>query len=68
MAKKMRAAQVPQAKGAFEIVERNIPEPQARWERVKVEPFGVCHSRSLPKKPALEYGTVLNSFHQPLSP
>ncbi len=29
MAKKMRVVQVPQAKGAFEIVERDIPEPQA---------------------------------------
>jgi D-arabinose 1-dehydrogenase-like Zn-dependent alcohol dehydrogenase len=49
MAKKMRAAQVPQAKGPFEIVEREIPEPQAALVRVKVQACGVCHSDSLTK-------------------
>jgi D-arabinose 1-dehydrogenase-like Zn-dependent alcohol dehydrogenase len=50
MAKKMRAAQIPHAQGQFEIVERDIPEPQAGWIRVKVEACGVCHSDSLTKE------------------
>ncbi len=50
MAKKMRVVQVPQAKGAFEIVERDIPEPQAGWVRVKVQAGGICHSDSLIKE------------------
>ena len=37
MAKKMRAVQVPHAKGPFEIVEREIPEPQPGWVRIKVQ-------------------------------
>ena len=61
MAKKMRAVQVPKAKGPFEIVERDIPEPQAGWVRVKVEACGVCHSDSLIKDglwPGLQYPRV----------
>ena len=34
---KMRAVQVPQAKGSLEIVEREIPEPQPGWVRLKIE-------------------------------
>jgi D-arabinose 1-dehydrogenase-like Zn-dependent alcohol dehydrogenase len=61
MSKKMRAAQIPEAKGAFEIVEREIPEPSAGWVRVKVEACGVCHSDSLVKEglwPGLQYPRV----------
>ena len=61
MAKKMRAAQVPHAQGQFEIVERDIPEPQAGWVRVKVEACGVCHSDSLTKEghwPGIKYPRV----------
>ena len=61
MAKKMRVAQVPQPKGAFEIVERDIPEPQSGWVRVKVEACGVCHSDSLTKEglwPGIQYPRV----------
>ena len=61
MAKKMRAAQIPEAKGSFEIVERDIPEPSAGWVRVKVEACGVCHSDSLVKEglwPGLRYPRV----------
>jgi D-arabinose 1-dehydrogenase-like Zn-dependent alcohol dehydrogenase len=49
MTKKMRAVQVPRAKGAFEIVERDIPEPSAGWVRIKVHACGICHSDSLVK-------------------
>jgi D-arabinose 1-dehydrogenase-like Zn-dependent alcohol dehydrogenase len=50
MAKKMRAVQVPRPGGPLEIVEREIPEPQPGWVRVKVEACGVCHSDSLVKE------------------
>jgi D-arabinose 1-dehydrogenase-like Zn-dependent alcohol dehydrogenase len=61
MPKKMRAVQVPRAKGPFEIVERDIPEPQAGWVRVKVEACGICHSDSLVKEglwPGIQYPRV----------
>ena len=58
---KMRAVQVSQAKGPLEIVERDIPEPQPGWVRVKVEACGVCHSDSLTKEglwPGIQYPRV----------
>ena len=61
MAKKMRAVQVPQPRGPLEIVERDIPEPQAGWVRVKVEACGICHSDSLVKEglwPGIQYPRV----------
>jgi len=61
MAKKMRAVQVPRGGGPFELVERDIPEPQADWVRVRVEACGVCHSDSLIKEghwPGIQYPRV----------
>src|SRR2546426_5664379 len=61
MVTKMRAVQVPRAGGAFELVERNIPEPQPGWVRIKVEACGVCHSDSLIKEglwPGIQYPRV----------
>ena len=61
MSKKMRTVQVPSAKGAFEIVEREIPEPAAGWVRLKVQACGVCHSDALVKEglwPGLQYPRV----------
>src|ERR1700730_13268996 len=61
MAKKMRAAQVGKPKGPIEIVERDIPEPQTGWVRVKVEACGVCHSDSLVKEgmwPGIQYPRI----------
>ncbi len=61
MAKKMRVALVPHAKGPFEIVEREIPEPQAGWVRIKVQACGVCHSDSLVKDgtwPGIQYPRI----------
>ena len=61
MAKKMRAVQVPQAKGPFELVERDIPEPQAGWVRIKVQACGICHSDSLTKDgtwPGIQYPRI----------
>ena len=42
----MRAAQIPAPDAAFEIVEREIPEPGPGEVRIKVEACGICHSDS----------------------
>lgn len=58
---KMRVAQIPRAGGAFEIVEREIPQPPPGWIRIKVHACGVCHSDSLVKEgqwPGLQYPRV----------
>jgi len=58
---KMRAVQIPQAKGSLEVVERDIPEPRPGWVRLKVEACGVCHSDSLTKEglwPGIQYPRV----------
>src|SRR5438309_9685655 len=46
----MKAVQVPHAGGAFELVERPLPEPQEGQVRIKVEACGVCHSDSTVKE------------------
>ena len=46
---KMRAAQISKPNGAFEIVERPVPEPGAGQIRIKVEACGVCHSDAFVK-------------------
>lgn len=61
MAKTMRAVQVPLAGKPLEIVEREIPEPQAGWVRVKVQACGICHSDSLVKDgtwPGIQYPRI----------
>ena len=61
MSKKMRVVQIPRAGGPLELVERDIPEPERGWVRVKVEACGVCHSDSLVKEglwPGIEYPRV----------
>lgn len=58
---KMRVAQVSRAKGPFELVERDIPEPGAGQVRIKVEACGVCHSDSFTKDgmfPGITYPRV----------
>jgi D-arabinose 1-dehydrogenase-like Zn-dependent alcohol dehydrogenase len=58
---KMRVAQVPHAKGGFELVERDIPEPGAGQIRIKVAACGVCHSDSMTKEglwPGIAYPRV----------
>jgi D-arabinose 1-dehydrogenase-like Zn-dependent alcohol dehydrogenase len=57
----MRVVQVSRPKGAFEIVERPIPEPAAGTIRIKVIACGICHSDSLTKEgtyPGLQYPRV----------
>jgi alcohol dehydrogenase, propanol-preferring len=49
MPKTMRAMQVAKAGGAFEKVERAIPEVGPRQVRIKVEACGICHSDAFVK-------------------
>jgi D-arabinose 1-dehydrogenase-like Zn-dependent alcohol dehydrogenase len=57
----MKAVQVPKPGGDFEVVEREIPKPQAGQVRVKVQACGICHSDSLTKEgqwPGIQYPRV----------
>ena len=45
----MKAMQVSKAGGAFELVERPLPEPQACQVRIRVEACGVCYSDTMVK-------------------
>jgi D-arabinose 1-dehydrogenase-like Zn-dependent alcohol dehydrogenase len=57
----MKAAQVPKLGADFEIVEREIPKPEAGHVRIKVLACGVCHSDVLTKDglwPGIEYPRV----------
>src|SRR5579862_1353120 len=47
---KMKAAQVSKPGADFEIVEREIPKPDAGQVRIKVQACGVCHSDVLTKE------------------
>jgi D-arabinose 1-dehydrogenase-like Zn-dependent alcohol dehydrogenase len=58
---KMRAVQVPNAKGPFQMVEREIPEPVAGSVRIKVQACGICHSDEYAKegsRPGITYPRV----------
>jgi len=57
----MKAVQVRQPQGEWEIVERDIPEPGAGQVRIKVEACGVCHSDLLVKEglwPGIQYPRI----------
>ncbi len=57
----MKVAQIPKAGADFEIVEREIPNPQAGQVRIKVQACGVCHSDAVTKEgsfPGIEYPRV----------
>src|ERR1700681_3510140 len=57
----MKAVQVPKPGADFEIVERDIPNPDAGQVRIKVQACGVCHSDMLTKEgglPGIEYPRV----------
>jgi D-arabinose 1-dehydrogenase-like Zn-dependent alcohol dehydrogenase len=61
MSLKMNVAQISKPGGNFEMVEREVPEPQPGHVRVKVEACGICHSDSLIKEglwPGLQYPRV----------
>jgi D-arabinose 1-dehydrogenase-like Zn-dependent alcohol dehydrogenase len=58
---KMRAVQVTAAKGPFQVVEREVPQPAARQVRVRIEACGLCHSDVLTKEgmwPGLQFPRV----------
>jgi D-arabinose 1-dehydrogenase-like Zn-dependent alcohol dehydrogenase len=57
----MHAAQIARPGGNIEIVEREIPQPEPGWVRIKVQACGICHSDSLVKDghwPGLQYPRV----------
>jgi D-arabinose 1-dehydrogenase-like Zn-dependent alcohol dehydrogenase len=61
MTKNMRVVQVTSAKGPFELVEREIPEPGPGSVRIKVQACGICHSDSFTKEglfPGIQYPRV----------
>jgi len=51
----MKVAQISKPGAAFEIVEREIPEPEAGQVRIKVQACGICHSDVLVKEGVLPW-------------
>lgn len=45
-----RAVQVPSAKAAFELVQKEFPEPRPGQVRIRVQACGICHSNVLTKE------------------
>ncbi len=59
--RKMRAYQVKEANGDWELVEREIPSPKRGEVRIKVQACGICHSDAFTKLglwPGLQYPRV----------
>jgi putative phosphoesterase len=57
----MRSVQVSKPEGPLEIVERDIPEPEGKQVRIKVQACGICHSDSITKEglfPGIQYPRV----------
>jgi D-arabinose 1-dehydrogenase-like Zn-dependent alcohol dehydrogenase len=57
----MKVAQVPKPGADFQIVEREIPNPDEGQVRIKVQACGICHSDALTKEgawPGIEYPRV----------
>jgi D-arabinose 1-dehydrogenase-like Zn-dependent alcohol dehydrogenase len=57
----MKAVQISEPGGKFELVERPIPQPARGQVRIKVEACGICHSDVLVKEggwPGLQYPRV----------
>src|SRR5512132_1518249 len=57
----MRAAQISNPAGNFELVDRPIPAPGRGQVRVKVEACGICHSDVLVKEglmPGIQYPRI----------
>jgi len=57
----MRSVQVSKPGGPFEMVERDIPEPDPMQVRIKVQACGICHSDSFTKEglfPGIQYPHV----------
>ena len=61
MTTKMKAAQISNPRGDWELIERDVPDPSTGEVRVKIEACGICHSDSLVKEglwPGLQYPRV----------
>ncbi|PYS61290.1 MAG: alcohol dehydrogenase [Acidobacteria bacterium] len=61
MTTKMKAAQISNPGGDWELIERDVPDPSTGEVRVKIEACGICHSDSLVKEglwPGLQYPRV----------
>jgi len=59
--RQMKVAQVPSPGADFQMVEREIPEPDAGQVRIKVQACGVCHSDVLTKEglwPGIQYPRI----------
>ncbi len=59
--KRMKAAQIGKAKGNWELVERDVPEPGPGQVRIKVEACGICHSDMFVKEglwPGLQFPRI----------
>ncbi len=57
----MKTVLVPKPGADFQIVERELPNPQAGWVRIKVEACGICHSDAMVKEghwPGIAYPRV----------
>ena len=54
---KMKAVQVPKPGADFEIVERDIPQPQTGEVRIQVQACGICHSDMLTKNGGFPWQT-----------
>jgi len=57
----VRSVQVTKPNGPFEIVDREIPEPDNKQVRIKVKACGICHSDSFTKQglfPGIVYPRV----------
>ncbi len=58
---KMKVVQVPKPGADFELVEREIPEPDSGHVRIRVQACGVCHSDAFTKEgsfPGISYPRV----------
>ena len=61
MARKMKVVQVPEPGADFEVVERDIPEPETGHVRIRIQACGVCHSDVVTKDgflPGISYPRV----------
>ena len=57
----MKAAQIAGPGAEFELVEREVPEPEPGQVRIKVQACGICHSDALTKGghlPGIEYPRI----------
>jgi D-arabinose 1-dehydrogenase-like Zn-dependent alcohol dehydrogenase len=58
---KMTVVQITAPQGAFEVVNRDLPEPKPNTVRIRIQACGVCHSDAFVKEghwPGLQYPRV----------